>query len=100
MKLRGTFTLSAFEATAYVALSSVVGTLAFVCVLPALLVSLPLLLVALAGLPLLWLILGFCHALALAERRRAAALLGAAFPVRALPREGWLPGRMLAWMRS
>jgi signal transduction histidine kinase len=59
-----------------------------------------LLVVALAGLPLLILAFVFCHLLARLERRRIRALLGVDFPARTLPRDGALPARMLRWARS
>src|SRR3954449_9806174 len=89
-----------FAAVAYVALSAVIGTVAFIGVLVTVVIAVPLLIVALAGLPLLLLAFAMCHGLALTERRRAAALLGADFPVRTLPSDRGPAARLLAWMRS
>ncbi len=100
MNPRGTFSLSALDATAYVALSGVIGLVSFIFVFVTLVISVPLLILALVGLPGIWLALAFCHGLALGERRRAAALLGAQFPVRRFPVGGSMPSRTLLWMRS
>src|SRR3954470_21203559 len=89
-----------FAAIAYVALSAVIGTVAFVGVLVTVVLAVPLLIVALAGLPLLLLAFAMCHGLALSERHRAAALMGAEFPVRTWPTDRGRLGRLLAWMRS
>src|SRR4051812_45594704 len=88
------------DATTYVALSAAIGTVAFVALMPMLVFGLGSLVLALAGAPLVALVFVFCHLLARAERRRAAALLGVEFPSRTLPRDGSLPARALAWMRS
>jgi signal transduction histidine kinase len=95
-----TFAAEAWGATAYVALSGAIGTFSFVFALVGVCVGVPLLIVALAGLPALWFVLAFDHALAKLERSRAAALLGVDFPVRRFPRDGSPPRRMLEWMRS
>src|ERR1700754_2961342 len=100
MNPRGTFSLSAIDATAYVALSGVIGFVSFLFLVIVLAISIPLLIVALAGLPGIWLALAYCHGLALAEGRRAAALMGARFPVRRLPTEGSYARRTWQWMRS
>src|SRR6201989_19695 len=76
------------EATSYVALSFALGTISFWVIMPTLVVGIPLLIVALAGTPLIALAFVFCHLLAKSERRRAAALLGVEFPSRHLPRDG------------
>src|SRR3954471_18067737 len=89
-----------FNALAYIALSTVIGTIAFISVLVTVVIGVPLLVVALAGLPLLLLAFAMCHGLALTERHRAAALMGAEFPVRTLPTDRGQLGRLLAWMRS
>src|SRR6476660_8857572 len=88
------------EATSYVALSFAVATISFWIIMPTLIVGLPLMIFALAGAPLVALSFVFCHVLAKAERRRAAALLGGEFPSRQLPRDGSLPSRTLRWMSS
>ena len=68
--------------------------------MPTLAAGVPLLLLALAGAPLIAPAFVYCHLLARLERRRAAALLGAEFPTRAFPREGSVPVRALSWMSS
>jgi signal transduction histidine kinase len=88
------------ESTSYVALSLVLGTASFWVVFPTLLVGVPLLVVALAGTPLIALAFIFCHVLARVERRRAAALLGVEFPSRQLSRDGSLGARAVRWMSS
>jgi len=88
------------DATTYVALSAALGTIAFFVLVPMLAAGVPLLLLALAGAPLIALAFVFCHVLARAERRRASALLGVEFPSRTLPREGSIPARALRWMSS
>src|SRR4051794_37013865 len=88
------------EATSYVALSFAIGTISFWVIMPTLVLGVPLLIVALAGTPLIALAFVFCHVLAKGERRRAAALLGIEFPSRHLPRDGALPSRALRWMSS
>jgi signal transduction histidine kinase len=90
----------AFAASAYVALSLVIATVAFIVTVTGAALGFSLLIVALAGLPILWLTFAFCHGLAHFERRRIAALLGVDFRIRTLPRDGSLPRRMLAWTRS
>src|SRR5262249_43245887 len=95
-----TFASTAWEATAYVALSGAIGTFSFIFVLIGICVGTPLLIVALAGLPILWVVFAFDHVLAKVERNRAASMLGAGFPVRKFPREGSPPRRMLTWMGS
>ena len=100
IKLRATFSAEAFEATAYVALSAVLGVIAFCVLLPTLLVGTALLVVALAGLPLIVLAFAFSHLLARLERRRVKAVFGIDFPTRHLPRDGnWL-SRALRWLGS
>jgi signal transduction histidine kinase len=89
------------ESVAYIALSGVLGTAWFVCVLPLVALSGPLMILALAGLLFLWTAFVLCHGLALLERRRADALLGVRFRVRPLgPPEAGPLRRMLAWTRS
>src|SRR3954449_3358156 len=88
------------ESTSYVALSFALGTVSFWIVFPTLLVGVPLLIVALAGTPLIVLAFIFCHVLARIERRRAAALLGVEFPTRQLSREGSVGARAVRWMSS
>jgi signal transduction histidine kinase len=100
MTVRRTFTPDALDATVYVALSGALGTLAFCVLLPTLVLGGALLIVALAGLPLIVGAFVFCHYLARLERRRARALLGVEFERRELPKEGRLPARMLAWISS
>jgi signal transduction histidine kinase len=98
--VRSTFAAPAWTASAYVALSGVLGTVSFIVTLVGVCVGFPLLIVALAGLPILWFVFAFDHALARLERRRAAALLGVDFPVRRFPRDGTAPRRAFAWMTS
>jgi signal transduction histidine kinase len=89
------------EATAYVALSGAIGLSAFVALLPLVILSGALMVLALMGLLFLWGEFLACHVLALLERHRAAALLGVEFRVRPLgPPEGNPLKRMLAWTRS
>ena len=100
MKLRATFSVQAFEATAYVALSAVIGITAFCFLLPTLLLGTALLVVALAGLPLIVLCFAFSHLIARLERRRVAAVFGIDFPTRHLPRDGNVLNRALRWLGS
>ena len=86
MNPRGTFSLSAVDATAYVALSGLIGGVSFIFLVIVLAISIPMLIFALVGLPGIWLALAWCHGLALTERRRAAALLGTRVPRPPLPR--------------
>jgi signal transduction histidine kinase len=95
-----TFASEAWAATAYVALSGAIGTASFIIALVGLCVGTPLLIVALAGLPILWFVFAFDHGLAKLERNRAAALLGVEFGVRRPPRTGSPPRRMIGWMAS
>ncbi len=89
------------DATAYVALSGAIGLAAFVALLPLVILSGALMVLALMGLLFLWGAFLAGHVLALLERRRAAALLGVEFRVRPLgPSEGNPLKRMLAWTRS
>src|SRR4051794_34982421 len=88
------------EATSYVALSAALGTVSFVFLLIMLLVGVPMLIFALLGAPLIAFAFVFCHVLARAERRRAAALMGIDFPTRTLPEEGSALSRATRWMRS
>jgi signal transduction histidine kinase len=88
------------DATAYVALSAALGTIAFCVLTPLLAMGVPMLMLALAGAPLIALAFVFCHVLARLERRRAGALLNVRFPSRTLPRDGSVPSRALRWMRS
>ena len=71
-QLRATFSVQAFEATAYVALSAVLGVISFIVLVPTLALGVPLLVVALAGLPLIAFAFALCHLLATVERRRVA----------------------------
>ena len=101
-QLRATFSAEAFEATAYVALSAVdrhdrvLGHCCRRCSVGA-----ALLVVALAGLPLI--VAGVRVRPLLAALRappRGGALLGVDFPTRHLPRDGnWL-NRALRWLGS
>jgi signal transduction histidine kinase len=100
MKLRATFSVQAFEATAYVALSAILGGIAFFALVPTLVVGTGLLIIALAGLPLIVLAFALCHLLAHVERRRVRAVFGIDFPTRHLPRDGNLPSRALRWLGS
>src|SRR4051812_46867870 len=87
MDLRAIFSPGrTLDSVAYVALSWAIGAVVFWVVFVLVALALPLMIVALAGLPLLWLAFAVSHAVALGERRRARALLGAEFPVRPLPR--------------
>ena len=88
------------ETTTYVALSAAIGFISFLILVPTLAAGVPLLLLALAGAPLIAVAFVYCHLLARLERRRAAALLGAEFPTRAFPREGSVPVRAVSWMSS
>jgi signal transduction histidine kinase len=99
-QLRSTFSVQAFEATAYVALSAVLGSIAFFVLVPTLALAVPLLVVALAGLPLLVFAFALCHLLAHVERVRIKAVFGTEFPTRQLPREGKLPARAIRWVGS
>jgi len=83
------------ETTTSVALSAAIGFISFLILVPTLAAGVPLLLLALAGAPLIAAAFVYCHLLARLERRRAAALLGAEFPTRAFPREGSVPVRAL-----
>ena len=87
-------------ATAYVALSGAIGTFSFIFTLVGLCLGVPLLIVALIGLPIVWLVFAFDHALAFVERNRAAALMGVEFPVRRFPSDGSLPRRLIGWATS
>jgi len=60
------------EATSYVALSGVLGTISFIFLMITLAVGVPMLIVALLGAPLIALAFVFCHVLARMERRRVA----------------------------
>jgi signal transduction histidine kinase len=100
LQRRTVFPAEAWSSTAYVALSGAIGTFSFVFALVGVCVGVPLLIVALAGLPILWLVFAFDHGLAKLERNRASALLGIDFPVRRFPRTGSPPRRMLTWMSS
>src|SRR4051812_43603155 len=95
MQLRRTF-----EATSYVALSAALGTVSFFFLLITLLIGVPMLVFALVGAPLIAFAFVFCHVLARAERRRAAALMGIDFPTRTLPRDGSAVARVTRWMAS
>src|SRR3954470_4181776 len=87
MDLRAIFSPGrTLDSVAYVALSWAIGAVVFWLVLPFVIVSVPFMFLALAGLPILWLAFALSHGVALFERRRARALLGAEFPVRPLPR--------------
>src|SRR5436309_115191 len=89
------------EAVAYVALSGVLAIAAFASVLPLVVLSGPLMILALAGLVVLWVAFVLCHGLALLERRRASAVLGVGFRVRPLgPPDAHPLKRMLVWTRS
>src|ERR1700750_840765 len=89
------------EATAYVALSGAIGLAAFVALLPLVILSGALMVLALMGLLFLWLGFVICHVLALLERRRATALLGVEFRVRPLgPADANPLKRIWAWTRS
>ncbi len=58
------------------------------------------LIVALAGLPLIVLAFALCHLLARVERLRVQAVFGIEFPTRHLPRDGNLLSRALRWLGS
>jgi signal transduction histidine kinase len=100
MKLRATFSVQAFEATAYVALSAVLGCIAFCALVPTLVVGTGMLVVALAGLPLIVLAFALCHLLARVERHRVRAVFAIDFPTRQLPDDGNLLSRALRWLGS
>jgi signal transduction histidine kinase len=99
-QLRSTFSVQAFEATAYVALSAILGGIAFFVLVPTLALAVPLLVVALAGLPLIVFAFALCHLLARVERMRIKAVFGTEFPTRHLPRDGRLPTRAIRWVGS
>ena len=99
-QLRSTFSVQAFEATAYVALSAVLGGIAFFVLVPTLAIAVPMLVVALAGLPLIVFAFALCHLLARVERHRIQAVFGVEFPIRHLPRDGRLPSRAIRWLGS
>jgi signal transduction histidine kinase len=89
------------EATAYIALSGAIGLAAFVTLLPLIVLSGALMVLALMGLLFLWAAFVASHLLALLERRRAAAMLGVDFRVRPLGPPDRNPlRRMLDWTRS
>src|SRR3954447_16638338 len=100
IKLRATFTAEAFEATAYVALSAVLGGITFWILLPTLLIGTATLVIALAGLPLIVAAFAFAHLIARLERGRVQAVFGVEFPNRHIPREGNLLQRALRWLGS
>ena len=100
MDVRRTFHPDTLDSTAYVALSAALGTITFCVLLPPLFLAVPLLVVALAGVPLIVLAFIFCHYVARLEARRTRALLGIEFPSRMLSREGRLPARLLGWVTS
>ena len=85
LQRRTVFPTDTWGATAYVALSGAIGTFSFIFTLVGLCLGVPLLIVALIGLPIVWLVLAFDHVLGKVERNRAAALMGVDFPVRRFP---------------
>jgi len=89
-----------FESTVYVALSGVLAIGSFATLLPMVIVSGATMILALAGLIVLWIAFLLCHGLAHFERRRASAVLGVEFAVRPLGPEGNPLKRMLMWTRS
>jgi signal transduction histidine kinase len=90
-----------FESTAYIALSGVLAIASFATVLPLVIMSGPMMILALAGLVVLWFAFLICHGLAHLERRRASVVLGVDFRVRPIGPEGTNPlRRMLMWTRS
>jgi signal transduction histidine kinase len=89
-----------FESTVYVALSGVLAIASFVSVLPLVVMSGPMMILALAGLITLWIAFLLCHGLAHLERRRASVVLNIDFRVRPLGPEGNPLKRMLVWTRS
>jgi signal transduction histidine kinase len=89
-----------FESTVYVALSGVLAIASFVTLLPMVILSGATMILALAGLIVLWIAFLLCHGLAHFERRRASAVLGVEFGVRPLGPEGNPLKRMLMWTRS
>ncbi|HWK25820.1 MAG TPA: sensor histidine kinase [Solirubrobacter sp.] len=100
MRLRATFSVEALDATAYVALSAALGTIAFVVLLPTLITGAALLVFALAGLPILLFGFVFSHGLARVERHRIKALYALDFPIRRLPRDGSVFARGFRWLGS
>jgi signal transduction histidine kinase len=100
LQRRTVFPTDTWGATAYVALSGAIGTFSFIFTLVGLCLGVPLLIVALIGLPIVWLVLAFDHVLGKVERNRAAALMGVDFPVRRFPSDGPLPRRLLDWVTS
>jgi signal transduction histidine kinase len=100
LQRRTVFPTDTWGATAYVALSGAIGTFSFIFTLVGLCLGVPLLIVALVGLPIVWLVLAFDHVLGKVERHRAAALMGVDFPVRRFPSDGPLPRRLIDWATS
>lgn len=79
MALRAPFTASTAMSTMAVATSAALGTASFFVLLPLLLVSLPMMILALIGMPLLWVALALAHGAARLDRARMAAYLGHTF---------------------
>jgi signal transduction histidine kinase len=99
MDLRALYAPRTLEAVAYVALSWVVGAIVFWLVFVLVVVSVPFMFLALAGLPILWLAFLVAHGVALMEGNRAGALLGADFRVRPLNRRPFAAVRARgAWL--
>jgi signal transduction histidine kinase len=85
-------------ATISVGWSLVVSSVSFFVLLFLVIFGVPLMLLALVGLPLLWVAFGISRGVAEIERWQAAAFLGADLPLRPWVRQGALPSRM--WQRT
>jgi signal transduction histidine kinase len=90
----------ALDSTLFVALSAPIGFVAWLVTFIGLVVGTPLLIVALAGLPIIGFVVIFVHGLAKLEQNRIAALLGVEFPIRRLNRGGRAFRTMLDWIGS
>ncbi|HVX44152.1 MAG TPA: sensor domain-containing protein [Mycobacteriales bacterium] len=81
LALRAPFSGSTVMATMAVATSAVLGTASFIILLPLLLMSVPLMILALVGMPLLWIALAIAHGLAWLDAKRMQTYLGRSFTV-------------------
>lgn len=89
---------SAWLATISVCWSLVVSSVAFFVLFFLTIFAVPLTLLALVGLPLLWIAFGISRGVAEIERWQSAVFLGADLPLRPWARPGALPSRM--WQRT
>jgi len=97
--LAGPVSASGWLATISVAWSLAVNSAGAVVLMVLLFFGVPLMLLALVGLPIVWVAFGVARCLAILERRKAAVFLGADLPLRPpSPRKGALPSRM--WART